>query len=281
MQRLNLFIYTETSLHAGTGSTVGVVDLPIQRERTTNYPLVQGSGLKGALRSQSNLNGNDKNILFGSEDAKNAKAGAISVGDAKIVLFPVRSLMGVFAYVTCPHVLARLVRDVQGLPTLKNGLNDQEAFVTNNSQVKAGSDIVLEEFTFTAKVDADATAIAGWLADNALPQGQEYTYWRNKVKTSLVILPDNAFTDFVTTSTEVVTRIKIDAATKTVATKTVATGALWTQESLPSDTLLMSNVIVTGRGDVTPQNVIGAFASRIQIGGDETTGDGFVALKWL
>ena len=30
-----LFIYTETSLHAGVGSTVSAIDLPIQRERTT------------------------------------------------------------------------------------------------------------------------------------------------------------------------------------------------------------------------------------------------------
>ena len=45
-----LFLYTETPLHAGSGTSVGTVDLPIQRERHTDYPLIQGSGIKGGLR---------------------------------------------------------------------------------------------------------------------------------------------------------------------------------------------------------------------------------------
>ena len=48
-----LFIFAETPLHAGTGSGLGAVDLPIQRERSTGYPIVQASGLKGALRSDT------------------------------------------------------------------------------------------------------------------------------------------------------------------------------------------------------------------------------------
>jgi CRISPR-associated protein Cmr4 len=45
-----LFLYTETPLHAGSGTSLGIVDLPIQRERTTGYPMIQASGLKGCLR---------------------------------------------------------------------------------------------------------------------------------------------------------------------------------------------------------------------------------------
>ena len=48
-----LYLYVETPLHAGSGSSVGVVDLPIQRERVTGYPVVQASGLKGKLRSEA------------------------------------------------------------------------------------------------------------------------------------------------------------------------------------------------------------------------------------
>ena len=40
-------------------------------------------------------------------------AGALSLTDARILAFPVRSLKGVFAWVTCPAVLGRLNRDLK------------------------------------------------------------------------------------------------------------------------------------------------------------------------
>ena len=45
-----LFQLCETPLHAGSGSSVSYVDLPIQREKHTDYPIVQASGVKGAFR---------------------------------------------------------------------------------------------------------------------------------------------------------------------------------------------------------------------------------------
>ncbi len=45
-----LTIVVETPLHAGSGSELGVVDLPIQRERHTNHPKIEASTLKGCLR---------------------------------------------------------------------------------------------------------------------------------------------------------------------------------------------------------------------------------------
>ena len=44
-------LYAVTPCHAGSGSSVGVVDLPIQRERHTNYPIIQASGVKGAFKA--------------------------------------------------------------------------------------------------------------------------------------------------------------------------------------------------------------------------------------
>jgi CRISPR-associated protein Cmr4 len=42
-----LFLYCETPVHAGTGTSLSIVDLPIQRERITGLPIVQASSLKG------------------------------------------------------------------------------------------------------------------------------------------------------------------------------------------------------------------------------------------
>ena len=45
-----LFLIVETPLHAGSGSDLGIVDLPIQREKHTDYPKIEASGLKGSIR---------------------------------------------------------------------------------------------------------------------------------------------------------------------------------------------------------------------------------------
>lgn len=288
-----LFIYTISSLHAGVGSTVSVVDLPIQRERTTQYPIVQGSGVKGALRPIEN--GDNKTEVeryFGGvrKDSQNRDisfAGAFSVGDARIVLFPVRSLVGVFAYVTCRAVLARVARDISSFPALPDAPSDESAWITGGSKVTVDNKaIVLEEFSFKAESDDALTKIAAWFANSAMPEAPAFQYWRDKVKDSLVVLPDDAFRDFVVNSTEVVTRVHLDD-----ATKTVKNGMLWTQESLPADSLLMSSIIVRSTRDPNKSEDSATVLKwlkdeknipvEIQMGGDETTGQGLVALRWV
>src|SRR5438552_7194950 len=45
-----LGIHALTALHPGSGTALGTVDLPVQRERATQWPTVAGSALKGILR---------------------------------------------------------------------------------------------------------------------------------------------------------------------------------------------------------------------------------------
>ena len=45
-----LVLRAHTGIHAGVGQEVGTVDLPIQRERVTNFPVIRGPSVKGALR---------------------------------------------------------------------------------------------------------------------------------------------------------------------------------------------------------------------------------------
>jgi len=45
-----LFIYCVSPVHIGAGTAIGLIDNPIQRERHTEYPMIAGSGLKGAVR---------------------------------------------------------------------------------------------------------------------------------------------------------------------------------------------------------------------------------------
>jgi CRISPR-associated protein Cmr4 len=290
MQNILLFLYTETPLHAGVGSSVSVVDLPIQRERTTQYPIVQGTGVKGALRSQCSGAPKSKvEAVFGPENERDASkhAGAIAVGDARIVLFPVRALKGVFAYVTSQHALARLARDLSaananGIPSTNFNAAESGKTLVSDALALVDGQIVLEEFSFTAQQNGTVAQWAKWLADNALPQDAAYEYWRGHLKSYLVVLPEDDFRDFVVNSTQIETHVKLEQ-----ATKTVKEGALWTTESLPPDSLLVSSITVRatrGGENADAQQVrdwlIGTVPARLQLGGDETTGQGVVAARW-
>ncbi len=287
-----LFIYTETPLHAGSGTSLGIVDLPIQRERITGYPMLQASGLKGCLRDVVNEDSTEVEIVFGPDTSRASEhAGALSVGDARLLLFPVRSLMGVFAWATSKNVLARFKREVEmaGLSAEWNPVgpeDDRTAFVASESSLVARKKVVLEEFAFTEQEEEEVKTIAEWLKKHALPKDSEYDYWRNTLEKRFVILPENAFRDFVQLSTEIITRVRIDN-----TTKTVAQGALWTEEYLPSETLLYTTLFASKpRVPEPPEDLKHADAvlefveeaidsKRLQLGGDSTTGRGIVKVR--
>lgn len=284
-----LFLYAESALHVGAGKSLSAVDLPIQRERTTDFPNIQGSGLKGALRSQTPAEPNDIFAVFGPDtDKAGDYAGALSVGEAHLVLFPVRSLRGVFAYATSALALARLAREAaaagQAVPFSNPAAPAPKTCqITTSSELGVSGSVVLEEFAFAASSSAGTDMIAQWFATNALPPGEEYSFWREKVKKSLVILPDDDFRDFVLHSTEVTTRVRLEP-----DSKTVAQGALWTQEALPADSLLVSAITarrLRNGGSMDASDVMDwvqqTIPARIQVGGDETTGLGNCALRWL
>ena len=304
-----LFLYCETPVHAGTGTSLSIVDLPIQRERITGLPIVQASSLKGVLRAEvERLKGKQiAEILFGPETQRASDhAGCVSPHDARLLLFPIRSLVGVFAWATCPFVLERFKREMIAagfsvnwdVPTLP--ANSHQAFVAESSEIITDGKIVLEEFDFEALRKNEAMQTANWLKEHAFPKGNEYTPFRDWLPKRFVILPDNAFRDFTQLATEVIARIRLKP-----ETKTVAEGALWTEEHLPSETLLYAPIFVSKplapkdtvpdefkennepsaakvleflKGLTTP-NTDKPYLDRLQIGGDETVGRGIVKVR--
>jgi CRISPR-associated protein Cmr4 len=294
-----LYLYVETPLHAGVGSGLSSIDLPIQRERTTQYPMIQGSGIKGKLRATAEDVIKDKasiDVMFGpSTSGGDDYAGALIAGDARILLFPVRSLNGVYAYTTSYDVLSRFKRDMerghanQVLPwNIPSPVKDK-ALVTSTSDVQVNNIVVLEEFSFEAHVEKQVDGIADWIATNALPEFGAGNYWSNKVKNSLIILPNDDFRDFALYATEIITRVRIDR-----QKKTVQRGALWTEEHLPSDTLLYVPIYATDarqNGKDGPKMTASQILEKaraldsgkgnyLQLGGDETVGRGMVRMRW-
>src|SRR5438067_7093198 len=106
-------LYTQvlSPLHAGTGQGAGVIDLPIAREKATGLPFLPGSSLKGTLRARCSAQ--ECKQVFGPDttevqtDSNHASSAQFS--DQRLLLLPIRSLAGTFAWVTSPDVLHRLV----------------------------------------------------------------------------------------------------------------------------------------------------------------------------
>ncbi len=304
MSKGTLFLYTETPTHVGTGTGLGTVDMPIQREAASHFPMIQGSGVKGALRSQYPGNDDPNNAEYGNRRAvfgpmnQPDHAGAAIFGDAHILAFPVRSLRGVFAWTTCLEVLARFRRDctLPNIPELSTAppttRDTASAYVASDRVLVDQTRLILEEFDYNAQVTALAREWAIWLADHALPQTAAYAPYRAAFIERFVVLPDDEFRDFTLYATAVVTRISIDPKTHIVKN----TG-LFTQELLPADSLLYIPVL-THKPRVSNSNLAGTVfqASNtearvlqwlrdnappsIQIGGDETIGYGAAALRW-
>ena len=281
-----MFIHCLTATHPGSGTALDVVDLPVQRERHTLWPIIPGSTLKGVLRAASRTGGMGdlEQTAFGP-DTKNASdhAGAISISDARILAFPVRSLKGVFAWVTCPAVLDRLRRDISVINYGNDRFPDRKDVQSESVLCPAGSpllidsdEMLLEEFDF--KRIGDDQGFAEWIADNTVTDAATSA----RVRTNLVVIADDAFGHFVRHATEVSARIGLDA-----DTRTVKNGALFWEEHLPPETLFYALVTSSDSrrsGDRTKAAEILEHLSKtipetLQIGGNATLGKGLCAVR--
>ena len=286
-----VFLHALTGVHPGGGTALGVVDLPVQRERHTQWPMIAGSSLKGVLRDtcrQSLGDGPDgKDLLhaaFGPETGNASDfAGALAFTDARLLAFPVRSLRGVFAWTTCPAVLARFVRDAKLLAGSGSVPLDPPKVARGEAACPEGSDLLmdgdrllLEEFEFRrSRCDG---GIASWLAERALADQAT----ADRLRRNLVVLDDNDFTHFARHATEVIARIGLDYETRTARGK-----ALFYEEFIPPETLFYSVAFATASRNERLQcdaaemlEVLRDNTPRVlQIGADQTIGKGLCAVR--
>ncbi|MDL2269588.1 type III-B CRISPR module RAMP protein Cmr4 [Desulfosarcina sp. OttesenSCG-928-A07] len=272
-----------TFLHPGTGQTTGVVDLPIQREVHTGFPMIAGSSLKGSLRDKAEHSfEKDKDrvsMVFGSQvnAETDLTAGSFSITDARILAFPVRSLQHVFVWVTCPMVLKRMKRDAGIIGLDMNGLGEFE-FSANKALVrknKFNDSLFLEEIQFELELSDDHKKISNFIRSRLCENA-------NFDPERLVIIPDEDFEYLVTHATQVSTRIKLDENKTTSGDG----GNMWVEETLPPETLLYSLVLYhePRMQDYTQAQVIEFFQELmadgyLQIGANETVGQGWCCVR--
>lgn len=274
-----VFIHALSPLHAGTGQGVGSIDLPIARERATGIPYLPGSSLKGVLRDRARGAWSEEEVwaVFGPEtNNAHEHAGALQVGDAKLLLLPVRSLYGVFAYATSPYLLDRFQREARlaGLtpPDLPAPPPGDGVRLAPGSRLAQGGKVYLEDLDLKAQEDPGVGAWEGWLGERS----------QAPLQGRLALLPDDVMSYLLETATEVVARIRLDD-----ETKTVAQGALWYEENLPAESLLYTLVRAEAAHRKTlaltaPQVLerLGQLvATPLQLGGKATVGRGLSALR--
>ena len=295
-----VLMYALSPCHAGSGSAMGVVDLPIQRERHTNWPVIQASGVKGAFRANFDrfrncIGANDRqqiqdfnkitDSIFGSSKS-GGYAGSFSLSDAKILAYPMRSNAAPFVWITCPAILKRLIKDVlfigkaapvfvwKDIETLLSGDNTGSKAFKLNGSFGEHKDILLEDYQ--VRLESDHSPIAG------LQQlVSEYMIAAER----LLLVSDEVFDYGVSDCTQITAKISIDS-----TTGTTLDGSLRYQEELPADTIMYS-VVCWGDTKNSVEDKLKAETIKkficeqviekyIQIAGDETLGRGIFELSW-
>jgi CRISPR-associated protein Cmr4 len=289
-----LFLYVESSLRVGSGEERGEIDLPIQREAATGHPLVPGSSLKGVLRARARAQEAPPELLalLGARpESDEEQPSSVTISDSLPLLFPVRSLTGLFAWVTSLEALSRFGRDLAayGVKTVKPPplpviAPEMAGVVPETPLLGARQVLVLEELSFPVQVLEEVAALGTWLAENAFPDDDVFQYWRQRVTRGVVVLPEGAYRHFVTHGTQVVPRIRIDP-----HTGTAAEGSLWTEEFLPPETLMYALAgvnlpdeppgYIKKAADLTGW-VRGLVQGHLQVGSGRTLGHGIVRVRW-
>lgn len=275
-----LSLYATTPIHAGIGSDgVSVIDLPIQREAHTGWPCIFGSAVKGALRAWCERTAAEQvavDILFGPESTGAGEhAGAMAFGDARLLLFPIRSLTGYYKWIVSPALLARLKLDCDRANIEVPDVPIESLLQQGQGISAEGGEIFLDVYRVETEKSPHFEGIVDWLA--------KFNANRNALEQRLVVVDDDLFTYLVQQTTPVTAHNRLDT-----QTKTVARGALWYEETLPAETVLYTVVQPFGsrkKGhDLDAEAIWDQFKTAVddrfvQFGGNETVGMGFCKVQ--
>ena len=270
-KKINPFVIrTLSSTHVGSGSDLGFVDLPIQREKHTGYPKIEASSLKGSLREAlenvssekkkefiTQLKSNDNNLInLGEMDDILNYSVALNLVfgydddslDEKVIkaFEDNKEFAGAIGFSDARILLfpVRALKDVFVWITspnvLKNferelrlaGFNDVEITIPAKLSEKQAI-ISSDNLKINNKIILEEYSFDVFGTDDAVASKLSGLLNEPQIKNKLVIVNDDVFSNFVQNATEVITRTKIDN-----VTGTVAKGALFNEEYLPPETFM-------------------------------------------
>lgn len=279
MSGYQLWILTETGVHAGGDEAIGAVDEPIQRDRITGYPVIHGQSLKGAERRRFTQSASDAlKDVYGSPppgsagQSQNPSQGWLDVGEARLAAFPIPTLRMTFAWVTSPYALARVARDaaiagIADLPPALSALEEGKCLTVPGSGW--GAELRLGDFRISS---SDDPKVGAWATSLAKRLPRSHIYLRAKMTTDLVVVADAILGDLAAQFTELVARVQLEP-----DQKTVKHGPFFS-EYLPSATLLAAYHGARTTDTAARAEWTKAFDDAVwTIGGDESVGKGIVS----
>jgi len=287
------FVFVESSLHVGTSEQGRVIDQPNARDEATGYPMIPSGSLRGSLLAAARKRCPKEQIVwaFGTPPGSNVEQeGLLKFTPARPLLFPIRTLKGVFAWITCPATVVAWRAeieaaggDVSELPQPVASGEEQAVRIAPESPAQTpDGKVVLEDVSFPTTADVDVLLLGQWLGDRAISQEPAYDFWRRRLARGIVVVADDVFSFFVQQRTPVVRRVAIDR-----RTGTAQQGAMWSVEMLPPESLLYTVVSADGEAIAgpVPRNAVnwlkGLAIARFQIGAGRTYGNGIVTWTWL
>lgn len=216
--------------------------------------------------------------LFGKQD----DSGKLLVGDARLAFLPMRSLNHAFVWVTCPNVLERIKRDHE-FAELRFPLIPFDRLDFEGEAHFTGDELFLEDYRLTRaatklnetkteksaaekKADAEGKARAFFEA-LAAPGLSDFKY------KNVVVVHDSFFGYLARRRLPVRMRNRLEP-----DTKTVVDGALWSEESLPPETLLYSVLVDRSFNGEALKEFQDKKPKYLQVGGNESVGEGWLQL---
>jgi CRISPR-associated protein Cmr4 len=276
MKTLLYGLLAETSVHPGAGQSSGFVDLPVAREAATDYPVIVGSSMKGALLGMGRDRGTSSSelrVLFGSAevvDGETGGAGSLLVSDARLLLLPIRSLTSHFMWVTCPYLIERYMRDRKRSDLTTeifefspvNG-DDSESPKYLGPEV---GELFLEERQFSR-----GGSLPDKLTEALIPLIR-HGETKKRLEKQLVVVSDQSFAWFARYGLSVNARNVLHKEKKTSEN-------LWYEETLPPDSLFY--LLLAERSGGSLDKIQAQFNGKpyLQVGGNETVGQGWFVVS--
>ncbi|MGI5823590.1 MAG: type III-B CRISPR module RAMP protein Cmr4 [Dethiobacteria bacterium] len=264
----------ETNLHPGTGQVAGTIDLPVAREKITDYPVIVGSSLKGALldaaKQHQRVGLTDIEIekVFGSTE----QAGAIAVTDGRLLLLPVRSLNSHYKWVTCPYLLERYQRDCQlaGVPVKAFDLQPLRNLQEAEAATYGKGRLYLEDLHFEIVASEPVKPIAETIAPLI-----KHSSVKQRLQENIVILNDNEFVFFA--------RYALAVSARNLLNEQKISQNLWYEETIPPDTLFYALFLSRPGEKDSLFSLVKMFEKHpyLQVGGNETVGQGWCAVTFI
>lgn len=273
----NILMYRcVTPLHCGATEAGDGIDLPVVRERYTNFPIIPATSLKGVWRDvcqrserwDKSSGNNEVYKAFGpdSQDKEvNIKAaGLLGFVDAQLLYIPVRASARTFLLITCPLQLTRYnaARQKKGLPSYE--LQDHEDNHRIISETLSDIDeIYLEDIKLTAeskKLDLPADGVPAHL------------------KSRLALVSDETFEWFASNATEIRAHNKLN--------DTKQSENLWYEEFVPAESIFFGQLLESpfhksekaGESEKFSAKLMETEPLFFQVGGNESTGHGLMEI---